>query len=107
VNWSTPVAVSSGGGVQGSSICISRNGQVNVVWQSGTINTTTTMYDRSTNGGVTFGTDLTISSGADPIGLPNNVVTFPSIDVDNSLGPRGGWLYCVFADNRNGDCDVF
>src|SRR4030095_3745683 len=30
-----------------------------------------------------------------------------SIDVDNSLGPRGGWLYCVFADNRNGDCDVF
>src|SRR4030095_6780903 len=40
VNWSTPVAVSSGGGVQGSSICISRNGQVNVVWQSGTLNTT-------------------------------------------------------------------
>ncbi|HEY3250589.1 MAG TPA: T9SS type A sorting domain-containing protein, partial [Ignavibacteria bacterium] len=107
VNWSVPVAVSAGGGVQGSSICISRNGQINVVWVSGTATTTRINYDRSTNGGTSFGTDLIIAEGLDPVGLPNSVGTFPSIDVDNSTGIRSGWLYTVFADNRNGDCDVF
>jgi Secretion system C-terminal sorting domain len=34
--------------------------------------------------------------------LPNNVNTFPTICSDAS-----GVLYVAFADNRNGDCDVF
>lgn len=107
VNWSIPVNVSDlFDGVQGSSICISRNGQVNVVWLGFSSNANVT-FDRSTNGGVSFGTDQIIGTGAFPNGLPNGVNTFPSIAVDNSTGPRSGWLYVVFADNRNGDCDVF
>jgi hypothetical protein len=35
------------------------------------------------------------------------VITCPWIASDNGTGPRSGWLYTVFADNRNGDCDVF
>ncbi len=107
VNWSTPVAISDvSGSVQGSNICVSRNGQVSVCWLNSGAGAEV-KFDRSTNGGATFGTDLTIASGTFPSGLPNNVGTFPFIAVDNTTGARSGWLYVVFADNRNGDCDVF
>lgn len=101
-NWSTPVAVSDvTNGVQGSYISTSPNGQVNVVWL-GFSSDGDIMYDRSTDGGVTFGTDKTLTSGTFPQGLPNDVNTFPTIASD-----QNGILYVAFADNRNGDCDVF
>lgn len=107
VNWSTPSSVSDAtGSVQGSDICISRNGQVNVVWL-GFSSTGDVTYDRSTDGGITFGTDQVVSMGEFPTGLPNDVNTFPTIATDNSTGPRSGWIYIAYADNRNGDCDVF
>ncbi len=107
VNWSTPSSVSDvTGGVQGSDICISKDGQVNVVWL-GFSSLGEVTYDRSTNGGTNFGTDQIIASGEFPSGLPNDVNTFPTIATDNSSGPRSGWIYVAFADNRNGDCDVF
>lgn len=107
VNWSTPTSVSDvTGGVQGSDICISKDGQINVVWLGFSSNAEVT-YDRSTDGGVTFGTDQIITSGVFPEGLPNDVNTFPTIATDNSSGPRNGWIYVAFADNRSGDCDVF
>lgn len=107
VNWSTPSNVSDQtNSVQGSDICISKNGQINVVWLGFSTNADVT-FDRSTNGGTLFQTDIVVSSGTFPEGLPNDVNTFPTIAVDNSSGPRSGWLYIAFADNRNGDCDVF
>ncbi len=107
VNWSTPSSVSDvTGGVQGSDICISKDGQVNVVWL-GFSSLGEVTYDRSTNGGTNFGTDQIIASGEFPSGLPNDVNTFPAIATDNSSGPRSGWIYVAFADNRNGDCDIF
>ena len=107
VNWSTPSVVSDGsGGVQGSDICLSRNGQVNVVWLGFSFDAEVT-FDRSTDGGVTFGADNIITTGTFPTGLPNDVNTFPTIATDNSSGPRSGWIYVAFADNRNGDCDIF
>ena len=107
VNWSAPVGVSDvTSGVQGSNVAISRNGQVNVTWLAYGSNASV-MYDRSTNGGLSFGTDITVSAGPFPSGLPNDVGTFPFIKVDRGTGPRSGMIYIVFADNRNGDCDVF
>jgi hypothetical protein len=108
VNWTNAVTISdpnhSG---QGSNSCTSPNGQINVVWASGTFSTTDIVYDKSVDGGSTFGTDTVIASGLDPQGLPNNVGTFPSIACDLSGGPRHGYLYVVFCDGRNGDPDVF
>jgi Secretion system C-terminal sorting domain len=108
VNWTNAVTISdpnhSG---QGSNSCTSPNGQINVVWAGGTFSTTDIVYDKSTDGGNTFGTDSVIASGLDPQGLPNNVGTFPSIACDLSGGPRHGYLYVVFCDGRNGDADVF
>jgi hypothetical protein len=107
VNWTpNPVAVSTSGSVQGSNICISRDGQVNVVWLGFSANQNID-FNRSTNGGVSFGTAATIASGPFPEGLPNDVITCPWIASDNTTGPNGGNLYVVFADNRNSDCDVF
>ncbi|HMQ80565.1 MAG TPA: T9SS type A sorting domain-containing protein [Ignavibacteria bacterium] len=107
VNWSVPTGVSDvTGGVQGSDICISKDGQVNVVWL-GFSSIAEVTFDRSTDGGSSFGTDQIIASGDFPTGLPNDVNTFPTIATDNSSGPRSGWIYVAFADNRNGDCDIF
>lgn len=108
VNWSSPaVSVSNpNGAVQGSNICVSRNGQISVVWL-GFESDQNIDFNRSTDGGATFGTVSTITTGPFPENLPNDVITCPWIAVDNSTGSRSGWLYVVFADNRNNDCDVF
>lgn len=106
VNWLTPVPVSSSGSVQGSNICTDRQGRVHVVWLGYGANASV-RYNGSTNGGTSFGSEMTIASGTPPSGLPNGVGTFPFIAVDNGTGSRSGWLYTVFADNRNGDCDIF
>jgi hypothetical protein len=106
VNWTAPVSISDGTNVQGSNVAVSSNGQVNATWLGYGFNATV-MYDRSTNGGLSFGTDIEVASGPFPSGLPNDVSSFPFIDVDRSSGPNSGMIYITFADNRNGDCDVF
>jgi len=108
VNWTTPVAVSDlSSGVQGSQPVISTNGQVNILWVKNNGTDAIVYFDKSTDGGVTFGTDVIISTGSSPYGLPNNASTFPSIAADVSGGIRNGYLYSVFCDSRNGDPDVF
>jgi hypothetical protein len=107
VNWSTPANVSEATyGVQGSDPAISTNGQINVVWVANNGSNSSIYYDKSTDGGNTFGTDIVISTGTTPT-LPNSAQTFPSIAADISGGPRNGYLYTVFSDSRNGDPDVF
>lgn len=109
VNWTNPPANVSDviSGVQGSYLCVSPGGQVNVVWLQFSGSNSVVKFDRSINGGLTFGTDITITTGPRATGLPNNVSSFPVIAVDGSGGPRNGWLYVVFCDNRNGDADAF
>ncbi len=107
VNWSTPSNVSEATfGVQGSDPAISTNGQINVVWLANNGSSSSIYYDKSTDGGTTFGTDIVISTGTSPT-LPNGAPTFPSIAADISGGPRNGYLYTVFSDSRNGDPDIF
>jgi hypothetical protein len=107
VNWSTPANVSEATfGVQGSDPAISTNGQINIVWLANNGSSSSIYYDKSTDGGTTFGTDIIISTGTSPT-LPNSAPTFPSIAADISGGPRNGYLYTVFSDSRNGDPDVF
>jgi len=107
ITWSTPVAISDAtSSVQGSCICVAKNGNVYVTWL-GFSSTGNVMFDKSTNGGTSFGTDVIAASGNFPSGLPNNVNSFPTIAVDNSTGPNAGTIYIAFADNRNSDCDIF
>jgi hypothetical protein len=93
--WSPMVQVSDGTGVQGSDPAIGPNGEVYVVWAGAGV-----MFDKSTDGGTTFGVDSTIS----PV---SSLHGFPSIAVDQSGGTRNGTIYVTWSDARNGDDDVF
>lgn len=109
VNWTNAVPVSDVSfGVQGSDVAVGLDGEVYVSWLDGTTNEDIVRFDRSTNGGNTFGTDKTISQGASPvIPISSSGVTFPSIATDISNGPGRGNIYVTFCDSRNGDPDIF
>lgn len=109
VNWSEAVNVSpvSSGIETAPGICVSRNGQINLCWLGLSGSSSEIRFVRSTDGGINFGTDITVSSGPPLVLTIGNVYTFPAIAVDNSSGPRNGWLYITFADIRNGDYDIF
>jgi hypothetical protein len=108
VNWSTPVNVSSSStNGQGSDPAVGSNGEVYVTWVS--YSYTTQYFNKSTNGGVSFGTPQIIASGPAP-NIPfsqTGPTTFPSIAVDISGGARNGYVYVTWCDGRNGDADVF
>jgi hypothetical protein len=99
VTWNSPVTVSDGaGGVQGSFPATSSDGELYVVWRSSSSGGQI-RFDKSTDGGLTFGTDKVVSSA------PN--AWFPHMAVDLSGGPFHNYIYVVWNDLSNGDDDVF
>ena len=102
--WSETVAISDAMLTQGSSIAIGSDGAVNVAWQEG--NPDRIGFDRSIDGGATFGVD----------GYPSDIVTvtdpylwvpdFPFMATDATGGPHDGNLYIAWNDLRNGDSDI-
>lgn len=109
VTWTSPVAVSDAAfGGQGSDVAIGLDGEVYVTWLSGNATNDIVMFDKSTNGGTTFGTDKNIAQGASPnIPISSSGVTFPSVAADITNGPNSGNIYVTFCDSRNGDPDIF
>ena len=97
LNWSSTVSVTPSTSAQGSNICSGVNGEIFIVWRQSGIK-----FDRSTNGGTSFGTDVTISSESS-----NLNDSYPFICVDYSQGSRRGHVYVVFADDRNGNDDIW
>jgi len=108
LNWSAPVQVSNGGSVQGSDPAIGPNGELYAVWLGLTSTNDIIHFNKSTNGGASFGTDVIIAQGPSPyIPISSSDLTLPSIDCDISGGPRNSYLYTVWCDARNGDPDIF
>ena len=108
-NWSNAVAIadpSSPG--QGSDLAIGLDGEIYVTWVGGTATQDYIYFDKSTDGGLSFGTDRVIQQGLTPtIPITSSGVTFPSIDTDVSGGANNGNIYLVWCDGRNGDADIF
>jgi len=81
------------------------NGELYVAWLD-TLHPSLRI-DRSFDGGVTFGKDVTISPMIIPFdtGIPaikaRRALVFPSIDVDRSSGPHRGRLYCAWTDQAD------
>lgn len=99
LNWTTtPVVVGDNAAGQGSNVAVGTNYYVYVVWgQSGGVK-----FDKSTNGGASFGTDYQLSN------VSGNVKgSFPFITVDYSNHSTRGSVYVVWADNRGGNDDVW
>jgi hypothetical protein len=115
--WSTPVRLSDTGGncidddltVEGSVPAVGPNGEVYVAW-AGPLGI---MFDKSTDGGVNFGTDIFVTTqpggwvfDLDGIYRCNGL---PITVCDVSHGPHRGTIYVVWSDQRAGidDTDVF
>src|SRR5690349_12773842 len=113
--FSMPFRISDTGGdcldsdntVEGAVPAIGPNGEVYVVW-AGPLGL---VFDKSTDGGLTFGKDKVIGEipggwdfGIEGLSRANGM---PVTGVDLSNGPNKGTLYVNWIDARNGDPDVF
>lgn len=88
------------------------NGEVYVAWNDFAANTIA--FNRSRDGGVTWGTPSVIAtkSIAFDIAIPaesfRHALIYPACDADRSSGPNRGRLYCSWVDmNAGGRTDVF
>jgi hypothetical protein len=107
--WSAPVVVSDAYGNIGA-VAIGPGGELYVSWagDSGSQTSGPILFDKSTNGGVSFGTDITavpamIYIANDPLFRRSSI---HSMAVDRSNGPYRGNIYIAFSDLRNGDPDI-
>jgi len=116
-SWSQPVRISDVGGdcidsdntVEGAVPAVGPNGEVYISW-AGPLGI---MFDKSTDGGVTFGQDIFVTSQPggwdfDVSGISRcNGLPVTACDISNS--PYRGNVYVLWSDQRNGinDTDVF
>ena len=113
--FSMPFRISDTGGdcvdsdntVEGAVPAVGPNGEVYVVW-AGPLGL---VFDKSLDGGLTFGKDKVISDfpggwdfAVEGLDRANGM---PVTGVDLSDGPNKGTLYVNWIDARNGDPDVF
>jgi hypothetical protein len=107
--FSTPARISTASDCQFSCPTVGPNGEVYAVWYD--YNSGNIKFDKSTDGGLSWGTDVTVSSFDD--NFPSNpcgsfrTPSYPVIGCDISTGPRRGWLYVCWADARNGNPDIY
>ncbi len=116
-HFSAPLNIASTG-TEGSNIAVGPNGYVYVVWSIGEPNCTGIGFSLSTDGGTSFSSPVQITSvyeigqwknpdyclkstSSNPYGVRVN--SFPSMAVD----PNNGVIYVTWADNRNGNPDIF
>jgi hypothetical protein len=89
------------------------NGEVYAAWND--IAADTIAFNRSLDGGVTFGTPSVVASKSIPVSIAIPAISFrgaliyPSCDADRSSGPHRGRLYCSWIDlASNGlNTDIF
>ena len=100
-------AIDSDATVEGAVPAIGPDGTVYVAWSG----PRGIEFDRSTDGGITFGTDRVISDqpGGWAFDIPgiSRANGFPVTKTDISYGPYRGRVYVNWSDQRNGDTDVF
>jgi hypothetical protein len=98
LNWTAPLNVGDNSAGQGSNVAVGTNYFIYVVWgNSGGVK-----FDKSTNGGTSFGSDYQLSN------VTGNVKSsYPFICVDYSNRATRGNVYVVWGDNRGGNDDVW
>ncbi len=117
LSWSSPVRISDHGGnsaddgntVEGAVPAIGPNGEVYISW-AGPLGI---MFDKSTDGGQTFGSDIFVTSqpGGWDFNIPGiqrcNGMPITACDISNS--PYKGNIYINWSDQRNGEdnTDIF
>lgn len=96
-----------GNGGSGPVPVVGPDGGVDVLWSD---RDTRILFDRSVDGGDTWGVDVVVDGDvvppASPLGGGFRNPLLPSLAVDRSAGSSAGNLYAVWADGRFGDPDV-
>jgi len=86
----------------GTSPAVGPNGELYVAWNDYRANVIA--FNRSFDGGLTWGTQRTVSTKTIPfdIGIPaeffRRALVYPALDVDRSNGPHRGRIYCSWMD---------
>jgi len=113
--FSAPVRISDAGGdavdsddtVEGAVPAVGPNGEVYLAWAG----PRGIVFDRSQDGGVTFGEDQVVTDNPGGWDIPVSGMVrhngMPVTGVDLSGGAHGGSIYVNWIDERNGDTDVF
>jgi hypothetical protein len=90
---------------------VAPNGDLYVAWNDYAANTIA--FNRSTNGGVTWGKQGVVATKKIPfqIGIPaesfRGALVYPACDADRSPGPNRGRLYCSYMDlTPTGNTDI-
>lgn len=118
--WSAAATISSAGDmglVQGSRVAVGPGGEVHAVWSAletnAAIDTDHYRYRKSTNGGASFGPEVTCvdhisnyGTGAPGFNRERGI-TFPSIAVDRTAGPRRGRVYLAWNESYDWLNDPF
>lgn len=106
--FSEAVPISDSPSVQWPTVTVGSDGKVYVAWFSYSGNI---MLDMSTNGGVSWGTDLPIQSTTFfPSEIDGGIQTFPfpAMEADISGGPYDNTVYIIFEDiAADGELDVY
>jgi hypothetical protein len=110
LTWGPTVPVSDGFTVQFPIPVVGRQGEVYVAWTD--FYGTRIRIDKSTDGGVSFGTDRIVAEVYTTTAIINggiDIYASPHMDADITDGPYSGRLYLVFTDRRDGlpDYDIW
>jgi hypothetical protein len=96
----------------GASPAVGSNGEVYVAWNDYLANTIA--FNRSFDGGKTWGAQNVVSSKSIPfdINIPaesfRGALVYPVLDSDRSIGPHRGRLYCSWMDRSSaGTTDIY
>jgi len=103
-----PVNVSDLEGVQWPVPAVGPNGEVYIAWVD--YNYPRINFDKSTNGGVSFGADRgvhSVNGTDDNINGGILVFPFPAMDVDITGGPYNGYIYIAYMDYGLTDTDIW
>ncbi len=103
-----PVNVSDMEGVQWPVPSVGPNGEVYIAWFD--YNGPRISIDKSTNGGVSFGTDKVVQNVDGYTSNLNGgilVFPFPAMDVDITGGPYNGYIYIAYMDYGATDTDIW
>jgi hypothetical protein len=107
-SFQSPVPVSDEEGVQWPCPVVGADGTYYIAWVQ--YWPSSIRIDRSFDGGLTFGTDLTVTTTYEPsLQLNGNVQVFayPAMDCDLSGGTYHGRLYVAYMDQGGSDYDIY
>jgi hypothetical protein len=109
IQYSIPVQVSDVPSVQWPTVTVGPDGMVYVAWVS--FSNDRIVIDRSSNGGASWGADMTVTPLSFTSGNINGGITtfaFPAMEADISGGVFNGMLYVVYANQAtDGNLDLY